>query len=123
MAEPSLYDKETVKREVNAMTRLVFEAYNENDCPVYTDEKGAYYTEVATGDGKATLYKNIPSDEFEGAQGEPVDGVYEILDEGAVCDVCDSFTRCKYVGDLGYDYTYACDYCITSELAENRIAV
>ena len=105
------------------MIKLLFEAYNENDCPVYSDEQGAYYTEVAIGDGKTTFYKNMPPNEFEGDLGELADGVYEIFDGDAVCDVCESFVGCKYVGDLGYDYTYACDYCITSELAENKIAV
>ena len=100
------------------MIKLVFEAYNENDCPIYSDEQGAYYTEVAIGDGKTALHKNIPSDEFEGALGELVDGNYEIFDGGAVCDVCESFVGCKYIGDLGCDYTYACDYCIETELKD-----
>ena len=33
--------------------------------------------------------------------------------EDCVCDVCDGYFEegCKYVGGLGYNYTYACDDC------------
>ena len=105
------------------MIKLLFEAYNDNDCPVYSDEQGAYYTEVAIGGGKTALHRNIPSNVFEGALGEQVDGDYEIYDEGTVCDICESFVGCMYIGDLGYDYTYACDYCNTNELAGNTKSV
>ena len=34
-------------------------------------------------------------------------------DEKHYCDVCDCYfeEECSYIGDLGYDYTYACDEC------------
>ena len=41
--------------------------------------------------------------------------------EGCVCDVCDGYFEegCHYIGNMGYNYTYACGYCIETELKKD----
>ena len=102
------------------MIKLLFEAYNSNGDRVYTDEKGMYYTEVTTDNGATVLYKNVPIDEFESTLGERVEEECEIYDENVICGFCEGFFEegCAYIGGLGYNQTYACDYCIEDELSD-----
>ena len=107
------------------MKKFLFEAYDALGRQVFTDASGAYWKEPlgieVVGGKRFTMYRSVPHDDIEGGLGEPIQVEYEVFDESVVCDVCDSLFEdgCEYVGDFGYDYSFACGHCIETELNED----